>query len=120
MLMTILRRDAIFSSDGLSKNLTQKSLKGGISTMLSQAIRLVLSTAGTVVLARLLTPGEYGLVGMAMVVVAFARMFVTAGLSMATVQKKEISHEQINALFWINLFIGIFLCFIVFISSFVS
>lgn len=85
--------------------------------MASQGINFFLAIVGTVILARLLTPSEYGLVGMAMVVVAFARTFMEAGLSMATVQKDKISHEQVSTLFWINVFVGFFLGLFVLASS---
>lgn len=77
--------------------------------MTAQVIQFVLRTAGIVVLARLLTPNDYGLIGMVAVVIGFAQMFKDAGLSMATVQKDHISHEQISTLFWINILISAFL-----------
>jgi len=115
--MKPLDRTVIFNSDKLSYGMARKSLQGGMSTMASQGIQFALSMAATVVLARLLTPSEFGVIGMAMVVVAFAQMFAAAGLSMATVQKDSISHEQISSLFWINFFISSFLGFCVFASS---
>ena len=69
---------------------------------------IALRTAGTVILARLLTPRDFGVVSMVMVVVVFAGMFKDAGLSTATVQQEHISHEQISTLFWVNtLFSGV-------------
>ncbi|MBU4286950.1 MAG: lipopolysaccharide biosynthesis protein [Proteobacteria bacterium] len=107
--MKRLNRDIIFKSDELSRNLAQKSVRGGMTTMTAQVIQFILRTAGTVVLARLLTPNDYGLIAMVAVVVGFAQMFKDAGLSMATVQKDRISHEQISTLFWINILISAFL-----------
>ena len=115
--MKQLNKNNIFQSNEISRDLAQKSFRGGMSTIASQGIQFFLSTVAIVVLARLLTPSEYGLVGMAMVVVAFAKMFMEAGLSTATVQKDSISHEQISTLFWINLFIGLFLGLCVLASS---
>lgn len=80
-----------------------------MTTMTAQVIKFVLITASTVVLARLLTPEDFGLIAMVTVVVNFAQMFKDAGLSMATVQKDRISHEQISTLFWINIIISAFL-----------
>jgi len=115
--MKRLNKNNIFQSNEISRNLAQKSFRGGMSTIASQGIQFFISTVATVVLARLLTPSEYGLVGMAMVIVAFARMFMEAGLSTATVQRDRITHEQISTLFWINLFIGLFLGLCVLASS---
>lgn len=107
--MKRLDKDIIFNSDELSQNLAQKSVRGGMATMGSQGIRFVLQMASTMVLARLLTPADFGLIGMVLVVVNFATMFKDAGLSMATVQKDKITHEQISTLFWINVLISVVL-----------
>ncbi|MFC1542116.1 lipopolysaccharide biosynthesis protein, partial [Candidatus Latescibacterota bacterium] len=54
------------------------------------------------VLARLLTPEDFGLIAMVAAVTGFVMMFKDMGLSMATVQRAEINHGQISTLFWIN------------------
>jgi len=115
--MQLLTPDKIFDSEHLSRNLAQKSVRGGMATMTSQGVLFVLHMIGTVVLARLLTPTDYGLIGMVAVVVNFAAMFKTAGLSMATVQKDEISHEQISTLFWVNVLISVGLGLCVLLGS---
>ena len=107
--MKRLSKDIIFNSNELSQNLAQKSARGGALTMTAQVGQFILGTAGTVILARLLTPNDYGLFGMVAAVVGFAQMFKDAGLSMATVQRDSISHEQISTLFWVNVLISIFL-----------
>ena len=115
--MRRLKKEDLFGSDELSKNLAQKSVRGGTATMAAQVVRFILRTAGTVILARLLTPDDYGLIGMVTVVVGFAQMFKDAGLSMATVQRDRISHDQISTLFWINVLISIFLGICVLVAS---
>jgi len=106
--MKRLTPDIIFESGHRSSDLAEKSIQGGVSIMLAQGIQFVLQVVGTIVLARLLIPADYGLIGMVTVVVNFAQMFKDAGLSMATVQKEKIAHEQISTLFWINVFISFF------------
>jgi PST family polysaccharide transporter len=58
--------------------------------------------AGTVVLARLLTPRDYGLIGMVTVITGFLTLFKDMGLSQATIQREELTHEQTSNLFWVN------------------
>lgn len=115
--MKRLNPDIIFKSVHLSSDLAGKAVRGGISTMTAQGVRFILQVAGTMVLARLLTPADYGLIAMVTVVVNFAQMFKDAGLSMATVQKKKISHEQISTLFWINVLISVVLGVCVLVGS---
>ncbi len=107
--MKFLNQQALFDSHGRSQNLAHKSVRAGMITLASQGIQFTLNIGSTVVLARLLTPADYGLIGMVAVIVNFAQMFKDAGLSMATVQRETISHEQISTLFWINCFISIVL-----------
>lgn len=84
-----------------------------MATIATQVLLFVLRIGGTAILARLLSPDDYGLFAMVTIVVAFADMFKDAGLSMATVQKRKISKEQIGTLFWYNTAIGSILGFLV-------
>jgi len=70
--------------------------------MASQAINFLFGTGSTVVLARLLTPRDYGLIAMVTAITGFFGMFKNLGLSLATIQKPEINHAQVSNLFWLN------------------
>lgn len=74
--------------------------------MSAQGVRFVVQTATTMVLARLLSPQDFGLLGMVVVVTGFLGLFQDAGLGMATVQRLEVTHEQTSTLFWINVAVG--------------
>ncbi len=104
LLKSTLSRPPVqyFSTDHLKSDLRHASIKGGTITMLSQAAKFGLRTCSTVVLARLLTPEDYGLFGMAAVVTGFVQLFKDLGLSSATIQQAEINHKQVSTLFWIN------------------
>ena len=93
----------LFETDHIQADLKRKTVGGGIWTMLGQIGSYIIRLGLTIVLARLLTPEDYGLVAMVAVVTNFAMMFKDMGLSMATVQKDTITHEQVSTLFWINL-----------------
>jgi PST family polysaccharide transporter len=75
--------------------------------MVTQGGKFVLPMGSTVVLARLLTPQDYGLFGMVTVIRGFVSMLNDMGLSMATIQVAEINHRQISTLFWVNVAISI-------------
>lgn len=75
-------------------------------TVGAQAIKFVLRLTSMAVLARMLTPGDYGLVAMATAVTGVLGSIREAGLSSATIQRSEITHTQVSALFWLNLFLG--------------
>jgi O-antigen/teichoic acid export membrane protein len=110
MLKTfVLDRESLFDSSGRDASLAQKSIRGSAATLITQGVLFSLQMGGTILLARLLTPGDYGIIGMVAIVIGFAEIFRDAGLSTATIQNEQITHEQISSLFWVNTFIGIFL-----------
>lgn len=96
-----------FETDHLVANLKGRSVRGGVASMATQGSKLVLQVGSTAVLARLLSPEDYGLFGMALVVTGFLGLFNDLGLSMATVQRPEITHAQVSALFWLNAALGL-------------
>jgi PST family polysaccharide transporter len=58
------------------------------------------------ILARLLTPSDFGLIAMVLVFSNFAAIFSGFGLQSAIVQKKEVSDEALSSIFWINVGLG--------------
>jgi PST family polysaccharide transporter len=105
-------QDAL-KTDHLDADLKGRSVRGGLVTFASQGGRFLLTSVATVVLARLLTPTDFGLVAMVTAVTGLGQAFADLGLSEATIQRQEISHEQVSALFWINVAIGLTLALIV-------
>ncbi len=90
-------------------DLRGKAVWGGIAKMLGQGASLILKLIYLAVLARLLTPNDFGLVAMVTAVTGVFDLFTSAGLSSATVQQREISEEQISQLFWVNIGVGLVL-----------
>jgi len=94
--------DPYFSTQRLKSGLGARTARGGAVTVASQGFKFVAGMAATVVLARLLTPEDYGLIGMVAVVTGFVSLFKDLGLSAATVQREEITSAQVSTLFWVN------------------
>ena len=105
--MVRLSSAELFDSATLSADLARKSVRGGVTTLGVQLGRTSVQMLGVVVLARVLTPQDYGLVAMATVVVGLAQMFKDAGLATATVQTDAISESQISTLFWLNMAVSL-------------
>ena len=101
-----------FETTHLQRDLKRASLHGGSLALAGQAGRFLLRLASTIILARLLTPNEFGLVAMVTAVTAFVGTFKDLGLSMATVQRAEVNQAQISTLFWVNVLLGIALTLI--------
>jgi PST family polysaccharide transporter len=79
-----------------------RAARGGAVTIATQATRFVITIAATSVMARLLTPQDYGLIGMVGFLMGFVSIYKDLGLSSATIQKTEITSDQISTLFWVN------------------
>lgn len=99
-------RERHLRTDDLMNDLGRRTARGGAITIFSQGTKFFLSMVGTIILARLLSPEDYGLVGMVAVVTGFIAIFKDLGLSAATIQKAEINSQQISTLFWVNLLVS--------------
>lgn len=95
------------STDHLHTDLRGRSVRGGLLNVTSQGAQFLIQSISTVVLARLLTPADFGLVAMVSTVTGLGQSFADLGLSEATIQRKNISHNQVSTLFWINAAIGL-------------
>ncbi|MHB8173388.1 MAG: MOP flippase family protein [Nitrospirota bacterium] len=85
----------------------RRSIVSGMKwSSLSQAGRQVMQLATTAVLARLLGPSDFGLVGMATVVIGFVAIFKDLGTSAAVIQKKEVNERFLSSIFWVNVGFG--------------
>lgn len=105
--------EQFFRTDHLTGNLGTRTVRSGAVTITAQGLKFGLTMASTVILARLLTPDDYGLIGMVTVVIGFVQIFKDLGLSEAIIQKEQINQQQVSALFWINLLISIAIALIV-------
>lgn len=85
--------------------LRSRSVFGAAALGLGAGGELVVRFLSIMILARLLTPAEFGLVGMVTALTAVAAT-LGLGLATATVQRREITHSQVSNLFWIGLFLG--------------
>ena len=91
--------------------MTEQSLKdktakglfwGGVSNGVQQLLNLLFG----IFLARLLTPADYGMVGMLTVFSALASILQEGGFISALTNRKKIEHNDYNAVFWFSLLMG--------------
>jgi teichuronic acid exporter len=67
----------------------------------------------TVILARLLLPSDYGIIGMSMVIVSLANLFHGMGLSQALIQREEDMESAADVAFWSNVTLGVFIAIMI-------
>jgi O-antigen/teichoic acid export membrane protein len=92
-------------------DLKHKTVKGffwsSMESIISQGMGIIFG----IFLARMLTPGEFGLIGMITVFISVAQVFVDSGLSQSLIRKQKCSTHDYSTIFWINLAIGL-LCYV--------
>ena len=95
----------------------RQSVRGGAITFVAQGANVAIQLTSTVVLARLLSPADYGVMAMVMAITGFAGLFRDLGLSSSTIQKDTLSHEQLSTIYWINVGLGTLLTVVVATAS---
>jgi len=88
------------------QDLKSKAIRGGLARLCAQAANLFLRVGSLMVLARLLGPKDFGLVGMVTAFTGALSLFRDFGLSSAAIQRTTVTEDQISTLFWINVLLG--------------
>ena len=94
------------------------SVTGGLFwSFLERIASQLVSTIVGIILARLLSPDEYGIIAIVMIFITLSDVFVTSGFGTALVQKKEIHRKDYDTAFWFSFAISVVLYLILFVSA---
>lgn len=104
-------------SDSPPHDLRRKTAHGAMISIAAQGAAFFIRIVSMLLLARLLTPQDFGLAGMATAYTGFLALFQDIGISFATVQRPTISHAQTSTLFWINVAAGVTLAAICVVTA---
>jgi O-antigen/teichoic acid export membrane protein len=99
------------------KDLKERTIRSSIARSSAQAANFIIRLVSLMVLARLLGPKDFGLVGMVTAFTGVLDLFRDFGLSAATVQRTTITDEQISTLFWINIVFGLVLALVMVVMA---
>ena len=88
-----------------------------MANLIAQGFNAIARIAVIIILARLLNPNDFGMMAMVASTFGILSMFKDFGLSTATVQRTEVSEQQLSVLFWINVLVGCLLATITLISA---
>ena len=98
-------------------SLKEKTVSGLIwsfvDTIAGQGITFVVG----IILARLLSPREFGLIGMITVFIAVSESFINSGFSSALIRKKNCTDTDFSTVFFFNLAAGILFFFLLFLTA---
>lgn len=101
--------DRYFSENKAYEGLGRASLHSGVILVVARGANIFVQLASTILLARVLSPNDFGLVAMVLALVGFAPMLIDLGTSEAATQKTHITQVEISALFWLNVTISLVL-----------
>ncbi len=99
------------------KNLKQTAVNGFSWMLVGTVGQNLLQFATLIILARLITPSEFGVVTIAMLIIGFLKIFSELGVGPAIVQKKELSNEHIKTANTLALLLGILLSICLYFSA---
>ena len=91
------------------KDLRERAVRGTLARVSAQSANMALRIVSLAILARLLDPNDFGLVGMVAALTGILSLFRDFGLSAASIQRAHITDEQSSTLFWINVLTGVLL-----------
>lgn len=101
----------------MKKERSNNVVGGLIWTFAERISAQLVSTIVGIVLARLLTPDDYGVISIVMVFITFCDVFVTAGLGSAIVQKKEVDSVDYNTAFLLSFSMAAALYAVLFLAA---
>ena len=88
------------------KDLKEKTIRGGMARLAAQGANFSIRLVSLVILARLLDPKDFGLVGMVTAFTGVLTLIRDFGLSAAAIHRPNITEDQLSNLFWINMVVG--------------
>ena len=95
----------------------QKLISGVVWESIGQFSSLGIQFIVTIVIARILTPADYGVIGLLTVFVAIANILLDSGFSQALIQKKDAGELEFSTVFFLNLTVGALLYAILYVCS---
>lgn len=101
----------------MRESLKDKTVRGTVWNSVDRVANYGISFLVSVVLARLLSPGDYGLIGLINIFIVVFNTILDGGLSTALIRKEHVDDIDYNTVFYINLGISIFLMFILVIGA---
>lgn len=98
-------------------SLKHKTVHGLFWNFLDNFSKLGIGFITGIILARLLTPREFGLVGMVTIFIAISQSIIDSGFSQALIRKRNCTQADYSTVFFFNLVVGIIIYFILFLST---
>jgi O-antigen/teichoic acid export membrane protein len=101
----------------MTSQLKTKAINAGFWSFLDSAGNQIVFFVSNIIIARILIPSDFGLIGMIAIFMEFSRAFIDSGFTTALVQKKDATNEDYSTVFYFNLLMACFFYIILFSSA---
>lgn len=101
----------------MQESLKNKTVKGVGWSAVDNVAKLGVTFLVSIILARMITPDDYGLLGIIQVVTVVSTALINAGFTTALIRKKDATEDDYNTSFIVNLCISLLLYVVIFFSS---
>lgn len=98
-------------------SIKEEMLKGVMWSAIGKYSGVIVQLIITAVLARLITPEEFGVVAIATVLIAFLTIFSDLGLGAAIIQRQDFGKKEYDSIYSFSIYLGVFLSVVLFLSS---
>ncbi len=102
---------------GLSETLSQRTFRGLFWSSIERIGQQTITFVVTMAVARLLTPENYGLIGMLGIFMALATVMVDSGLGRALIQKQDLTQADESSVFFLNVVVGCTMTAVIWLST---
>jgi PST family polysaccharide transporter len=99
--------DRFFDTDALHADLGRRSVRSSAVTLASRGAQMVLLLGSAMVLARLLTPSDFGVQAMVLPLTLLVNNIVNLGLQSAIIHRERLDHREASAVFWLAMRINL-------------
>jgi PST family polysaccharide transporter len=97
--------------------LRDRVLRGIVFVAVAQVVRISVQFVSVIVLSRLLTPKDFGVIAMISPLISFVNLLQGMGLASAIANSRQVTYSQLSTVFWINAGISAALCALVAVSA---
>lgn len=101
----------------MSESLSHKTLRSSVWSIADVIFRQGIGFVISIILARLLTPSDYGTVGMMTIFITIANVFVDSGFSSGLIRKIDRTDDDLSTAFFFNILVAVIVYLILFVSS---
>lgn len=98
-------------------NNKEKAIKGGKWVSISTGVTTILQFLQISIVARLLEPASFGVVSISSMIIVFFTMFSNLGFNNSIISKQEEDRKVLSSLYFLNIFLGVIIFAIIYISS---